>query len=81
VEGDVIDDATGAVAARLKMGWISEYFQKIRIEIDTVRGCSPPLTNDAGRGSQDILGAAGIEAQIIQIEDNISETPEEKANG
>ena len=72
-EGDVNNKATGALAGRLKLGWLSDLYRKVSIEIDTVTGCNPPMVNEAGQGWQDVLEGAGFEVAIIESETNLAE--------
>jgi hypothetical protein len=72
-EGDVKNQATGALAGRLKLGWLSDLYRKVSIEIDTVTGCNPPIVNEAGLGWRDLLKDAGFDVTVIQSETNLTE--------
>ena len=81
LEGDVINDQTGAAVERLRMGWVSPYLRHITVEIDTVAGAKPPMTTDDGRGWQDILGHANIKVDVRLSDSNISEGQTQKSDG
>ncbi|KAK0656933.1 hypothetical protein B0T16DRAFT_488161 [Cercophora newfieldiana] len=44
-EGDVTSHKTGEIAGRIKLGWLSDFYRKISLEIDTVNGAAVPLAN------------------------------------
>ncbi|KAH6667947.1 hypothetical protein B0J14DRAFT_619917 [Halenospora varia] len=48
LEGDLKQDGTNTILGRFKMGWLSQYFRKAVVEIDTVAGSEQPL--DSGNG-------------------------------
>ncbi|KAH0541557.1 hypothetical protein FGG08_003969 [Glutinoglossum americanum] len=63
-EGDVKSDTTGAVVGRLKMGWVSEFFRKCKVEIDTVSGSERPLDNGAGQNWQTVFKNVGLDLSV-----------------
>ena len=73
LEGDVRNDATGAVVARLKMGRVSDFLRKISIEYDTVTDCGAPIENATHQTWQNLLGPIGYDVNVIPSQRNIPE--------
>jgi len=72
LEGDV-KNAGGAIIGRLKMGWISSYFRKATVEIDTVAGSEQPLNNGAGVGWKAVFDTIGWDVAIKLSDTNVPE--------
>jgi hypothetical protein len=70
--GDVTR-ATGAVAGRITMGWISKYLRKATLEIDRVAAAEAPLDNGAGIDYRDVYGAVGWDVTIDVSDSNVTE--------
>ncbi|GIC93011.1 uncharacterized protein Aud_009490 [Aspergillus udagawae] len=73
LEGDIKNPA-GAVVGRLKMGWVSPYYRKASIEIDTVKGSERPLDNGANEDWHTIGSKIGWELTVFPSQDDIAET-------
>ena len=58
LEGDVAR-ANGEIAARMRMGWITERLRRVTVEIDTAVGCERPTDNGAGFGWSALFDALG----------------------
>ena len=71
-EGDV-KDAGGAVVGRLTMGWLSNYFRRCTVEIDTVNGSEQPTTSGAGHTWQTVLDAVGWQVNLQLSDTNVAE--------
>jgi len=72
LEGDV-KNASGAVVGRLKMGWLSKYYRKASVEIDTVSGSEQPLENGTGIGWQQVFDTLGWDVKIKLSDTNVTE--------
>jgi hypothetical protein len=72
LEGDV-KNAAGTVVGRLKMGWLSPYFRKASVEIDTVAGREQPLDNGAGVVWKSIFDAAGWDVSVRVSNTDVAE--------
>ncbi|KAE8306219.1 hypothetical protein BDV41DRAFT_559404 [Aspergillus transmontanensis] len=72
IEGDT-KNAAGAVVGRLKMGWVSSYYRKASIEIDTVSGSERPLDNGTGENWDTIGSKIGWDLAIFPSQSNITE--------
>jgi hypothetical protein len=72
IEGDT-KNAAGAVVGRLKMGWVSSYYRKASIEIDTVSGSERPLDNGAGENWGTIGSKIGWDLTILPSQSNVAE--------
>ncbi|KAI9765622.1 MAG: hypothetical protein M1839_005416 [Geoglossum umbratile] len=64
-------NAAGAITGRLKMGWISESYRKITVEIDTAAGSERPLDNGAGETWATVFSKAGFSANVILSDTNV----------
>jgi hypothetical protein len=71
-EGNVTD-ASGAVVARLKMGWLSKYFRKATVEIDTVAGSERPTTSGAGHDWTTVGDSVGWQLNVVLSDTNVVE--------
>ena len=71
-EGDV-KDAAGTVVARLKMGWVSKYFRKATVEIDTVTGSEQPTTSGAGHNWTTVGDSIGWQLNVVLSDTNVAE--------
>lgn len=72
LEGDV-RNAAGQVIGRLKMGWLSKYYRRASLEIDTVAGSERPLDNGAGLGWSKIFEALGWDVAIKLSDVDVAE--------
>jgi hypothetical protein len=72
LEGDV-KNAAGAVIGRLKMGWLSSYYRKATVEIDTVSGSEQPLDNGAGVTWKSVFDTVGWDVTIKPSDTNVAE--------
>jgi len=72
LEGDV-KNASGAVVGRLKIGWLSKYYRRVLVEIDTVSGSEQPLDNGAGIGWQQVFETLGWNVAIKLSDTNVAE--------
>ena len=72
-EGDLKLDTTGEVAGRLKIGWLSQYYRKCTVEIDTVAGSERPLENGAGQDWHSVYADVGFDIDLRQSDINIQE--------
>ena len=71
-EGDV-RNAAGTVVGRLKMGWVSKYFRKCTIEIDTVMGSEQPTNSGVGHTWATVMDELGWQANVQLSETNVPE--------
>lgn len=71
LEGDV-KNSSGTVVGRLTMGWVSQYFRKATIEIDTVAGSEVPLNNGAGVTWNSIFDQVGWDINVQVSELNVA---------
>ncbi|KAH6866063.1 hypothetical protein B0T10DRAFT_502885 [Thelonectria olida] len=79
-EGDVKSKATGEVVGVLKMGWLSQYYRKITVEIDTVIGASVPLQNGGSPTTQNwktVFDRIGFQHTQITSQTNVPDTPQD----
>jgi hypothetical protein len=72
IEGDTKNPA-GAVVGRLKMGWVSSYYRKASIEVDTVDGPEQPLDNGAGEDWRTIGSKIGWDLTVFPSQSNVTE--------
>jgi hypothetical protein len=71
LEGDL--KKAGIVVGSLKMGWVSESYRKITLEIDTVNGADRPLGSGDGQSWQTVYGDLGYDLTLDLSETNIPE--------
>lgn len=71
-EGDV-KNAAGAVVGRLTMGWLSTYFRRCTIEIDTVNGSERPTNSGAGHTWATVMDAVGFQTSVNLSDTNVLE--------
>ncbi|EXJ53316.1 uncharacterized protein A1O5_13438 [Cladophialophora psammophila CBS 110553] len=71
LEGDA-KNAAGVTTGRLKMGWISEFYRKVTIEIDTVAGSERPLGNDAGETWATVFSKVGFLADVRRSDTDVT---------
>ncbi|SAL79182.1 hypothetical protein AWB71_05845 [Caballeronia peredens] len=71
-EGDV-KNAQGTVTGRLKMGWLSSYFRKCTVEIDTVNGSEQPTTSGVGHTWQTVMDTLGWQVNLRLSDTNVTE--------
>ncbi len=72
LEGDV-KNSSGAIVGHLTMGWVSKYFRKATVEIDTVAGSEVPLNNGAGVTWNTVFDQVGWEINVQVSQLNIPE--------
>lgn len=71
-EGDV-KNAGGAVIGRLTMGWLTTYFRRCTIEIDTVNGSERPTTSGVGHTWTSVMDAVGFQTNVSLSDTNVVE--------
>ena len=71
-EGDV-KNAAGAVVGRLSMGWLSTYFRRCTIEIDTVNGSERPTNSGVGHTWATVMDAVGFQTSVNLSDTNVLE--------
>ena len=71
-EGDV-RNAFNTVVGRLTMGWLSPYFRKCTIEIDTVNGSEQPTNSGAGHTWKTVMDEAGWQVDVQLSDTNVAE--------
>ncbi|WJN57544.1 hypothetical protein [Pseudomonas sp. SO81] len=71
-EGDV-KNAAGAVVGRLTMGWLSTYFRRCTIEIDTVNGSERPTDSGLGHTWATVMDAVGFQTSVSLSDTNVLE--------
>ncbi|MFC5696431.1 hypothetical protein ACFPU0_12795 [Pseudomonas sp. GCM10022186] len=71
-EGDV-KNAANTVVGRLTMGWLSSYFRRCSIEIDTVSGSEQPTNSGAGHTWATVMDAIGFQAAVNLSDTNVAE--------
>ncbi|KAK3348649.1 hypothetical protein B0T25DRAFT_608778 [Lasiosphaeria hispida] len=79
-EGDVESHKTGEIAGRIKLGWLSNYYRKISLEIDTVDGAPIPLANGGSPTAENwktIFDRVGFEFNQVTSQRNIPDTAED----
>lgn len=73
LEGDLKENVTKAVLGHLKMGWISPYYRKVTVEIDTVAGSERPLDDGHGHDWYTVAKDVGYELTLDQSDQNVVE--------
>ena len=71
-EGDV-KNAAGAIVARFTMGWLSKYFRRATLEIDTVAGSERPLDSGAGHNWTSVMDEIGWQLNVVLSDTNVVE--------
>lgn len=71
-EGDV-KDAAGRVVGRFTMGWLSKYFRKATVEIDTVSGSEQPTASGAGHTWATVMDEVGWQVAVQLSDTNVAE--------
>lgn len=71
-EGDVRNSAN-VVVGRLSMGWLSKYFRKATIEIDTVAGSERPVTSGVGHDWASVMENLGWQVNVALSDTNVAE--------
>lgn len=71
-EGDV-KNAAGTVVARLTMGWLSKYYRRASIEIDTVTGSEQPTNSGAGHTWATVMNELGWQVNVVLSDTNVAE--------
>ncbi|NQD93803.1 hypothetical protein HP532_14220 [Pseudomonas sp. CrR25] len=71
-EGDV-KNAANVVVGRLTMGWLSTYFRKCTIEIDTVNGSERPTNSGIGHTWASLMDAVGWQTNVHLSDTNVVE--------
>ncbi|KFY24778.1 hypothetical protein V491_02018 [Pseudogymnoascus sp. VKM F-3775] len=72
VEGDLKSDSGGAVLGRLKMGWISQFYRKATVEIDTVIESEAPIESGTGHNWETVGKDAGYELKLDLSQRNVA---------
>ena len=73
-EGELV--ANGSVLGSISMGWVSSFFRKATIEVDTVQGAVAPQAVPAlaGSGTEDfttMMATAGWDARVVYDQINV----------
>lgn len=71
-EGDV-RNASNVVVGRLTMGWLSRYFRRATIEIDTVAGSERPTTSGIGHDWTTVMDAVGWQVNVVLSDTNVAQ--------
>jgi hypothetical protein len=71
-EGDV-KNAFGVVTGRLTMGWLTPYYRRCTVEIDTVSGSEQPTTDGASRTWQTVMDELGWQVDVKLSDTNVAE--------
>ncbi|KAH7114687.1 hypothetical protein EDB81DRAFT_920776 [Dactylonectria macrodidyma] len=71
LEGDLKQDGTNVIMGHLKMGWLSKFFRKATIEIDTVTGSEQPLDSGNGHNWKTVGESMGYDLKINLSERNV----------
>lgn len=71
-EGDV-KSVAGAVVGRLTMGWLSTYYRRCTIEIDTVNGSERPTNSGVGHTWATVMDAVGFQTTVHLSDTNVAE--------
>ncbi len=71
-EGDV-KNAANTVVGRLTMGWLSAYFRRCSIEIDTVSGSERPTNSGVGHTWATVMDAVGWQTAVNLSDTNVAE--------
>jgi len=71
-EGDV-KNAANAVIGRLTMGWLSSYYRRCTVEIDTVSGSEQPTNSGLGHTWQTVMDAVGWQVAVHLSDTNVAE--------
>jgi hypothetical protein len=73
-----VKNAAGATTGRLKMGWISQFYRKTTVEIDTVSGSERPVDNGAGETWATVFSKVGFDVNVELSDTNITKpTPDD----
>ena len=71
-EGSV-KNANGIVMARFTMGWLSRYFRRASLEIDTVAGSERPLDSGAGHTWATVMDEVGWQVDLVLSDSNVAQ--------
>ncbi|MCU9947742.1 hypothetical protein [Pseudomonas sp. PDM13] len=71
-EGDV-KNAANAVIGRMTMGWLSSYYRRCTVEIDTVSGSEQPTNSGLGHTWQTVMDAVGWQVAVNLSDTNVAE--------
>ncbi|WP_218649371.1 hypothetical protein [Pseudomonas taiwanensis] len=71
-EGDV-KNAANTVVGRLTMGWLSAYFRRCSVEIDTVSGSERPTNSGIGHTWATVMDAVGWQTAVNLSDTNVAE--------
>lgn len=70
LEGDL--KSSSAIVGRLKMGWVSKFYRKASVEIDTVPDSELPLDSGNGHNWGTVFSTLGWDVAIIQSDKNVA---------
>jgi hypothetical protein len=73
LEGDLKADNGNVLMGRLKMGWVSDFFRKATIEIDTVAGSERPLDSGAGHDWSTVGAGMGYDLKLVESQQDVPE--------
>jgi len=68
-----VKGSAGIIVGRLTLGWISPYYRKCSLEIDSVAGCEIPLDNGAGISWTSIFDDVGFDLSLVRSQTNVNE--------
>ncbi|WP_443191351.1 hypothetical protein [Pseudomonas indica] len=71
-EGDV-RNASNTVVGRLTMGWLSTYYRRCTVEIDTVSGSERPLASGVGHTWQTVMDEVGWQVNLHLSDVDVAE--------
>ena len=71
-EGDV-KKSNGQIVARFTMGWLSKYFRRASLEIDTVSGSERPLDSGAGHTWATVMDDIGWQTNLVLSDTNVAQ--------
>jgi hypothetical protein len=70
-EGDVKSKADGSTAGRLTMGWISTFFRKMTVEIDTVADVEVPESDGGSHTWKSVFADVGFDVTLDVSDRNL----------
>jgi hypothetical protein len=79
LKGDV-KNAAGIVIGSLTLGWVSSFYRKATLEIDSVPGSERPLDDGTGRTWKSIFSEVGYDFNVIESNTNVTEPSGESWN-
>ncbi|KAI9774129.1 MAG: hypothetical protein M1840_005222 [Geoglossum simile] len=65
------ENAAGTITGSLKMGWLSQSYRKVTVEIDTVPGSERPTDNGAGETWATVFSKIGFSGNVVLSDTNV----------